>query len=430
MAHSPPTKLVIASAEPPGTNAWLAPLRDRGYTVAHCEPPVSRALIGDGRILVSAGDMSRVHEHYHADNRPTILIVQSAGEELSALDFIENSDDVWRADGNHAILTTRLQRVLARSRRESRFEQEANDWLARVPSDQFAALVYFDIDFFKYINDRFGWSAGDIVLREVEARLKEIARPEDKVIRLRGDEFVCLVARSDRDTVVDDAGRFQACVGSRLIALSSETVMVTASAGLTFMRPKRAYAAMCEASMASYMAKDSGRNDLLLYETLQQANEDGLTGLYNRRYFENRLKRELELANLHQTELSLALIDLDDFGLVNKRHGHPAGDLVLRKFAEVASQSVREIDWLARYGGEEFCLVARAPKAATAQVVDRIRRQIAGQLMLGLDNNPFAITISAGVVDCLGDASALVVQRASVALRQAKDAGKNGVIAH
>jgi PleD family two-component response regulator len=168
------------------------------------------------------------------------------------------------------------------------------------------------------------------VLREVEARLREIARAEDKILRLAGDEFVCLLARSDRDTLLGDAGRFQECVGARLIALPSEAVLVTASAGLAFLRPERAYASLHEASMASYMAKVSGRNDLLLYETLQQANEDGLTGLHNRRYFEKRLKRELDLARIHQTELSLALIDLDDFGLVNKRHGHPAGDLVLR----------------------------------------------------------------------------------------------------
>jgi len=132
-------------------------------------------------------------------------------------------------------------------------------------------------------------------------------------------------------------------------------------------------------------------------------------------------------AEAHRTALSLALMDLDDFGLVNKHHGHPAGDLVLRTFAALATRSVRDIDCLARYGGEEFCLVAQATCEQLAEMVERIRQEFSEQTIRGHDGAAIRVTFSAGIVDCGDGEPEGLVHQASLALRQAKESGKNRV---
>ncbi|HTT70731.1 MAG TPA: diguanylate cyclase [Anaeromyxobacteraceae bacterium] len=84
---------------------------------------------------------------------------------------------------------------------------------------------------------------------------------------------------------------------------------------------------------------------------------DGLTGLYNHRYFEQRLQEEFGRAQRYSDPVSLIMLDLDHFKAVNDRHGHPFGDRVLRESAELISASIRDPDICARYGGEEFAII-------------------------------------------------------------------------
>ena len=89
----------------------------------------------------------------------------------------------------------------------------------------------------------------------------------------------------------------------------------------------------------------------------EQATRDWLTGLYNRRYFEETLSDHIETATRYNRELSLVLFDLDDFKQINDTHGHDAGDEVLRKFADLLKESARKADIVCRHGGDEFAVI-------------------------------------------------------------------------
>jgi len=90
---------------------------------------------------------------------------------------------------------------------------------------------------------------------------------------------------------------------------------------------------------------------------MERANRDGLTGLYNHRYFHERLSQELKRSVRYGRPLSLLMIDLDGFKAINDKMGHPAGDLILRNVSKVLASSIRDIDIAARYGGDEFAVI-------------------------------------------------------------------------
>ncbi len=146
-----------------------------------------------------------------------------------------------------------------------------------------------------------------------------------------------------------------------------------------------------------------------------------------RRYFDARLSREAETARKHGRALAIALIDLDHFHDVNASFGYPTGDLVLRRFAEIARHGVRLTDWLARYGGEEFCLVMPDTDLDTAaRVAERLRAQVAAAEIHSIDQRRVGLTASIGVAQLApADEPLTLVQRASEALLAAKQAGRN-----
>lgn len=146
---------------------------------------------------------------------------------------------------------------------------------------------------------------------------------------------------------------------------------------------------------------------------------DELTGLYNRRGWEERLPRELARAERDRRPLYVALLDLDHFKAVNDTVGHPAGDRLLAETAAVWRTQLRPHDLLARYGGEEFALQFVAwPQEAAFRLVDRVRTAI-----------PHPHTCSAGVAAWNGRESAgELMARADMALLEAKHAGRDRTI--
>ena len=165
---------------------------------------------------------------------------------------------------------------------------------------------------------------------------------------------------------------------------------------------------------------------------------DRLTGVYNREYFMKRLSEELERANRFRLPLSLLMVDIDNFKLVNDTLGHQQGDAVLKIIAKLIRKEVRATDLVARYGGEEFVALlpetgygADASGAASASVVaERIRKAVDDEFR-GMQP-PLNLTVSVGVAvrrfpeDRRADARELIRQ-ADEQLYRAKTSGKNTV---
>jgi diguanylate cyclase (GGDEF)-like protein len=163
----------------------------------------------------------------------------------------------------------------------------------------------------------------------------------------------------------------------------------------------------------------------------KQASTDGLTGLANRREFQDQLRREIERAQRFGLPLALILLDLDDFKLVNDRFGHLAGDSVLRAVASTVKSGIREIDCAARYGGEEFAIILPgATSEGAARLAERLRIAIAERPATAADGRPVRVTSSFGVAAMPEDATTQVelVAVADGALYAAKEAGKNRVV--
>ncbi len=182
----------------------------------------------------------------------------------------------------------------------------------------------------------------------------------------------------------------------------------------------------------TYLAAQAARSmeNVDLHETVaRESVTDDLTGLSNRRAFEDALASEVERAKRFGGDLALVLIDLDDFKSVNDTYGHPQGDLVLREVARVLRDSSREIDDPARYGGEELAVVLPGTDLEGAfNRAERIREEI-GQLQIPrLDGGgTLSITASCGVAAgrAAGADGSALVQAADNALYEAKLSGKN-----
>jgi diguanylate cyclase (GGDEF)-like protein len=155
---------------------------------------------------------------------------------------------------------------------------------------------------------------------------------------------------------------------------------------------------------------------------------DGLTGLYNQRYFKQRLGEEVARATEQGRSLALLFCDLDHFKAFNDRFGHSAGDAALRAVANVLLRSVRQVDLAARYGGEEFTVVLIDTTAhRAAEVAERIREGVAS---LELDDPERRLSVSVGVAAYPRDAAIAeeLIDKADWAMYLAKRHGRDRVV--
>ncbi|HEX2195833.1 MAG TPA: sensor domain-containing diguanylate cyclase [Actinomycetota bacterium] len=166
------------------------------------------------------------------------------------------------------------------------------------------------------------------------------------------------------------------------------------------------------------------RNSWLLQQVQRLAETDGLTGLANRRTFEATLEREMSRAARSGEPVTLVMVDVDHFKKLNDKHGHQAGDEVLRLVARVLASACRDFDTAARYGGEEFAVILPACSSAESLVVaERLRESIAEI------ETVTEVTASAGVATFpthAADAEGLI-NAADEALYESKRAGRNRV---
>jgi diguanylate cyclase (GGDEF)-like protein len=158
---------------------------------------------------------------------------------------------------------------------------------------------------------------------------------------------------------------------------------------------------------------------------------DEKTELYNYRHFMDRLLEQFKLVCRYGTNLTLVMFDLDHFKSVNDRHGHVAGDHVLRQFGQIMLRTARETDLVARYGGEEFSVLLPHTSASQGQrLAERVRKSTEGhQFDIPNGGSPLRVTVSAGVAtvpinDGIVEPPDLI-EAADLAMYRAKDAGRN-----
>lgn len=179
----------------------------------------------------------------------------------------------------------------------------------------------------------------------------------------------------------------------------------------------------------------------VLQDELREANKrlesladtDGLTGLYNRRYFDALLVKELQRTARYKTPVGLVLLDIDHFKEVNDTFGHPMGDEVLRNVSRIVTSSVRVTDTVARYGGEEIVIVFTQTTAqGVSDVTERLRQRLA-DFCHEYQGHTVQRTASFGLSVCEGKGatptSKEMVGQADRALYCAKRTGRNRVVA-
>lgn len=210
--------------------------------------------------------------------------------------------------------------------------------------------------------------------------------------------------------VLDDEGA--------VVALISADIPATQ--GAAEVEGLRSTVAQTFASMLHTAAAQSGRSEL-------EAITDGLTGLYNHRYFHERLSYEIERCQEEGTSIALLFCDLDNFRAFNELHGHGSGDRALRAVARVLESSVRHVDLVARYGGEEFAaILIDTDEAGALEVAERIRTGITRTVVAGADT----LSVSVGVATCPRDATFKdeLVDKADWAMYLAKRRGRDTVM--
>jgi diguanylate cyclase (GGDEF)-like protein len=193
--------------------------------------------------------------------------------------------------------------------------------------------------------------------------------------------------------------------------------------------------AAAAAAIAAYaLGRRSGKasascaNAALLEELATLASQDALTGIYNRRRFDELAERDIELARRSLTGVGAIMLDIDWFKRVNDEHGHSVGDQVLKSVTQACKDALRSTDILGRYGGEEFAVLLPGSGAAESLVVaERLRERVAS-IVLPCKGESVSVTVSLGVysgVPAPDEDLSAYLRRADEALYRSKALGRN-----
>ncbi len=165
-------------------------------------------------------------------------------------------------------------------------------------------------------------------------------------------------------------------------------------------------------------------------EAQRAAVTDGLTGLYNRRYFSQQLEVEVRRGQRYSFPVCLVIMDIDHFKKINDTYGHPGGDQILREVSRRLKGLARHSDVVARYGGEEFAIILpQTPMAGAMTFAERVRLEVGGQKFRLNDGREIPVTISLGVAEYPSHAKSVdeLLNEADKGLYQAKVSGRNRV---
>ncbi len=452
----------------------LAALINRGVAPA---PPARAA------VLDAAGfdDHDRLRAAYHQLSCP-VLVLAPAESAPAVLTWLRPADDLALSEAPKELLAHRLRQLDAqRSRaldaltglpRRAQLDEAMRRLLPLCSEAHPVSLLLIDIDHFKRLNDAYGHLAGDQVIRELGAIVASTAPQAEELARYGGELFAVLLGDGERRACALAEALREAIAAHRF----PEEIAVTASIGVASAEvPITSDSLLQQAQEAIYAAKASGRDRVASYSGLErdaaardedvalasfenltqvvsqrvaemltwrgrklferlrlQAENDALTGLHARRYLDRRLAHEVEVSDASGERLCAALFDIDYFGAVNKEHGWPSGDKVLKELAQLLEGNVRHSDWLARYGGEEFCLVMpHTPLHEAQKVVERLRSAVEAFGFSSTSDEPIPLTVSAGVAAldaASGETPMALLERLSSKLLEAKRGGRNRVV--
>jgi len=164
-------------------------------------------------------------------------------------------------------------------------------------------------------------------------------------------------------------------------------------------------------------------------EAVKQAyNKDYLTGFYNRRYFFDVGNRLIQNLNGSNSQITIAMIDIDFFKGINDKYGHQAGDTILQHVSVILSENLSESDIICRLGGDEFCVLSTTIKTEKVKPIFECIRKCFENRKVNIGKANISITISCGVATKFADSLDATINRADELLYQAKESGRNRVI--
>jgi diguanylate cyclase len=276
-----------------------------------------------------------------------------------------------------------------------------------------------------------GYAVGVFMTRRGAVRRVSSGRAENPsasevAVPMTSDEASTFLERIQQVTtnVDEDVGRHATRVAEISGELSSDGTQKSANVETAAARLLEANRALQQDLSEARAEIQTQRSQLETY--MEQAVTDALTGLANRRGFDQELRRRISHRRRGGPPMSLVLVDVDHFKRFNDEHGHQAGDAVLSQVADVLADSTRQMDFLARYGGEEFGVVLPGTTLEEAKVVtERIRGAVEKRAFEYRGRQLF-VTVSAGVAEAdQTEEESLVVGRVDAALYAAKNAGRN-----
>jgi diguanylate cyclase (GGDEF)-like protein len=317
-------------------------------------------------------------------------------------------------------------------------------------------LCLLDIDFFKRINDTYGHSAGDTVLREFALTVQRHVRERDSFGRYGGEEFLLLLPETRIDEAALLAERVRLSIEKLALPEIAADFALSVSIGVAEYRNGESIGqTVARADEALYLAKSSGRNRVVSYgqtpelmpavdEAAQQSGAaaasvladlhdatqcDPLTGLLNRRVLRDRLGHAMARAIRHERLVGLMLLNVNKFKEINEALGFDAGDAVLIKTAANVRGCLRESDTIVRWGGDEFVVILEdlATPADAQRVAEKILDEFA--MPLAVHQRDCFVSLSIGIATfpapgCDIDA---LLKRADTAMTRAKTWGENNV---
>jgi diguanylate cyclase (GGDEF)-like protein len=316
-------------------------------------------------------------------------------------------------------------------------------------------LCLLDLDFFKHVNDNYGHSGGDTILREFARTVQAEIRGRDCFGRYGGEEFLLMLP----ETMLEEALGLAEQVRLRIKQLTfpgiSEDLQLTVSIGLAEYRAGESVGqTIARADEALYGAKSSGRDRSFCYGQQPAAplagarpddarvpaalrafateHSDPLTGVLNRRMLRDRLSHAMERALRNNQVVALMLLNLNKFKEINDAIGYEAGDAILMQTAATVRACLRESDTIARWGGDEFVVILEevGHESDAQKVAEKIIRQFAQPM--GAHGRETRVTLSVGIamspgVKCDVDT---MLKRADIAMARAKSWGDNIVEIH